>query len=144
MEDTSFADLVSALDESLTLPIPHRFEKESRLPGAKAAWRRGLHMEREALLTLVLTPMPEHDTQRLVAAAVELALLDSSRFSKRVDGGALGARLIDLARAEVASRAASCLAAALNPRDDDADSPFERSSAIHLSPVLESAGKRWP
>jgi len=127
VERTLFAKLVATLDESLTLPIPQRFLREAWLPGAQAAWHQGLCTERESLLALVLTPMPGHGVERLIGAAVELALLDSKHFSERFDSGALGGRLADLARAEVASRVAACLASALNVVDTDA---FEGDSGV--------------
>lgn len=137
MERTLYAKLVATLDESLTLPIPQRFLREAWLPGAQAAWHQGLCTERESLLALVLTPMPGHGVERLIGAAVELALLDSKHFSERFDSGALGGRLADLARAEVASRVAACLAAALNVVDIDA---FEGDSGVVSVAILDVAG----
>ncbi|MEC7524100.1 MAG: hypothetical protein VYE22_29730 [Myxococcota bacterium] len=106
-----YGELVALLDEALAIPIPSRFETESRLPGAAAAWSSGLREQQDLIRHMLLTPF---ERRPLISNLVELALMDAGRAYQRFHTRPPGARLEDLAKAEIASRAASLLSATLN------------------------------
>jgi len=109
-----YEELVALLDEALAIPIPTRFEAESRLPGAAEAWEAGLREQQDLIRHVLLTPFEGRSPAPLISNVVELALMDAGRAYQRFNTRPLGARLADLAKAEVASRAASLLSATLN------------------------------
>jgi len=109
-----YGELVALLDEALAIPIPSRFETESRLPGAAAAWSSGLREQQDLIRHMLLTPFERRSPGPLISNLVELALMDAGRAYQRFHTRPPGARLEDLAKAEIASRAASLLSATLN------------------------------